>query len=136
VLGAVIGEPAQLVHAGRERVARALELAQAEQAAAAGRPRGARRGRDVREGVRDDRRELALQVGDLPAQRHARGTLGRPAALGERAVRRCFDVVPGGGEERLARGPVRIDQLLLALGHVPSPLGRAESRSLPADSTP
>jgi len=43
VLGAVIGEPAQLVHAGRERIARALELAQAEQAAAAGRPRGARR---------------------------------------------------------------------------------------------
>jgi hypothetical protein len=136
VLGAAGGEAAQLLHARGQRVARALELPQVEQAPAGRRLRGPVRGGDVRERVGDDRRELALQPCDLPAQRRARTALGGPAPLGQRAVLMGLLVARRGGDRRPARGSPRIDHLLLSLGHFQAPLGRAESGTLPAPPAP
>jgi hypothetical protein len=82
VLGALAREPAKLLHAARQLVARSLELLQAEQT---------RAGEDLRRGIRrgdegkplgDDRRELALELCDLPPQRAPRGAL---AVVGDRS---------------------------------------------------
>jgi hypothetical protein len=75
VLGALGGEPAQVLRTGGQRVARALEPAEVEQAR---RGLGApARGRcqDVREAVGHDRRDLALEPSDLLTQRLARRAL-------------------------------------------------------------
>jgi hypothetical protein len=65
VLEAIGREPAKLLHAAGEPVTRALELREARQAGSGQRRvSGARRGY-VREGLGDDRRELALEPGDL-----------------------------------------------------------------------
>jgi hypothetical protein len=74
VLSSLLREPAQLLHLARQLIAQPLELLEAEQARAACR-RAARDGADVRKAVRDDRRQLALELCDLVAQRSPRGKL-------------------------------------------------------------
>jgi len=77
VLGAPVGEPAELLHPRGQLIARALELTQAQQARPDDRLRH-RAGRlDVGKAVGDDRRELALEPCDLVAQRTPRRTLAR-----------------------------------------------------------
>lgn len=78
-LRAFRGELLRLAHARGEPVALALELGEAEQARAGQGVEelrgGGRRRRDVREARGDDRRELALELRDLRAQRTACGAL-------------------------------------------------------------
>ena len=75
VLGAPVGEPAELLHPRGQLIARALELTQAQQA----RPGDSRRHRsgrlDVGKAVGDDRRQLALEPCHLRPQRLSRGAL-------------------------------------------------------------
>ncbi len=74
VRGACARQRAHVLHAAGERVALALKLREAEQARAAealGAGVARRVGRDMREPCGDDLRQLALQPGDLPAQRAA-----------------------------------------------------------------
>jgi hypothetical protein len=100
VLGARDGGAAQFLHAPREPVAGALKGFEAEQRRTprpGGRaPRGmlARRNRgDVREAGGDDRRKLALEAGDLGAQRVSRGPLGGDALGLERGAIPSADVL-------------------------------------------
>jgi len=76
VLDARGREPAQPLHPAGQLVARSLELLQAQQVRTAG-AGGARRirGRDEGEALREDPRQLALELGDLRAQRASRGAL-------------------------------------------------------------
>jgi hypothetical protein len=75
-LGALAHPRMQLLYSGRKPVADALELAQVQQHRTAGDPVAARRGRrDMREALGDDRTALALESGDLRAQRGPRSPL-------------------------------------------------------------
>ena len=117
---------AKLRQAPGQAVARALELLEVHQSGPAGRgARGA--GRDEREALRDDPRELGLELGDLSAQHRAGGPIGLCAAVPARRMRR-----PGPGGEAPPRGNLAIDDRLLVLGQDPFSSGRLEARSLPA----
>jgi hypothetical protein len=75
VLPPLGGEPAQLLQATGEAVARALELLEAEQARGVDPGGFGARRRDEGKGLGDDRRELALELSDLRPQRVSRRTL-------------------------------------------------------------
>jgi hypothetical protein len=117
VLGALERGAAQFLHAPGELVAGLLELREGEQRRARRPAQGRRRmlarrhGRDVREAGGDDRRQLALQALDLPAQRVA------GVQLGER----------GAGAPGVERWLRPADHLLLAL-HQPVSSQRVAQR--------
>jgi hypothetical protein len=82
VLGALGRQPAELLDAAGQLIARALERLQAEQARTDDVGACAARRRDVREPRGHDRRKLALEPCDLRPQRAPRGALAvRSAAV-------------------------------------------------------
>jgi hypothetical protein len=106
VLGALLGAPAQFLHAPGELVAQPLELLEAEQAGT-GRRRGAGGGADVRKAVRHDRRHLPLEPGDLPAQRPAGRALAE-LGLAQKDVAGCVPI------DRWLRGLAHADSFTSA----------------------
>jgi len=130
MLAAAGRPPAQLRQAPGQPVACPLKLLEAHQPGPAGRGRRLHGG-DEREALRNDPRELGLELGDLRAQHGARGELG----LGRRFRRRQARRAARGGEGP-RRGRLTIDDRLLVLGQDPFSCGRLEGRSLPAAGEP
>src|SRR6185312_12368522 len=119
VLAAPRGPRAELLHARREPVARALQLAESGQARPGGGGRPLREGggrSEVGEAVGEDRGELVLELRDLRPERGPGGALGGGRRLGRRP--RCRDR----GVQRLLRlgdGSFATGWLVAALEQIP-----------------
>jgi hypothetical protein len=119
-LDTLAGACAQLLHAARELVAYALELAEIEQRRTVrASPAAARHGcRDVRKALGDDRGALALESRDLCPQRGPCGALvDVRAALAGGTVEPRPDRCVTPSVERPLLAAVSIDDSMLLVGH-------------------